>query len=692
MGFSGPETGLWLLAISMTSLLEKLPATIVLGVLATVFLVTCRKHSSARVRLWMWGWGFILAHFAIRLLAEVGGIPLALSAGLDLTLLGFSGIAFAISVSPVAEVPHERKKLSLLLGTPIAILSFVLATGGGLVWLSAVAFAVMYFGSIALFVRFGWRSSTKVWALYSGLAVSAVWSIWQGQRGNLEGAVELALLWLFLLAAILVARVYSRPTCAVVVTTLGFAGWASVWGIAVFLPSVVDRMGQFSEFWNVPKYILAFGMILLLLEDEKYTVEAARSREIALNQQMESFAEVTSRLLAGESVATLCDHIAKMVTEVTTFSRIVITLADEQQKLHVAGSSGIPAQDLAKISKTVVRINPEQIAALEPQARKISRSFICSRKQMEQFGTVPGVNNYEDNEHWQTGDELLVPIRSQRGASVGFFVLDEPRDVKRVTIPEISKLELLANDLGVAIDRAYLQRELVRSEKLAGMGQLVAGVAHELNNPLTAVLGYAEMMIETAPDAEVRNQVSVIQRESLRMKRIIENLVRFAKRDRAESRLLSVNSALQEAVKIWTYQARSRGVQLEVEIEKDLPMIRFDENQLKQVFLNLTGNAFEAVEGSEEPRVAVACKQYNGYVTLSVCDSGEGFADPDRVFDPFFNTKGVGKGPGLGLSVCYGIVKQHGGEIRACNVSPRGGCILVELPAVQQELALVAGE
>jgi len=675
----------------MTSLLQKLPATIVLGVLATVFLVTCRKHSSARVRLWMWGWGYILAHFAIRLLAEVGGVSLAVSTGIDLTLLGFSGIAFAISVSPVAEVPHERKKLSLILGTPIAALSFVLAGGGRLVWLAALAFAVMYFGSIALFVRLGWRSSIKVWALYAGLAVSAIWSIWQGQRGSLERPVELVLLWLFLLAAILVARVYSRPTIAVITTTLGFAGWATVWGIAAFLPSVVDRVGQFSEFWNVPKYVLAFGMVLLLLEDEKYTVEASRSREIALNQQMESFAEVTSRLLAGESVATLCDHIAQMVTHVTTFSRIAIMLADEQQKLHVAGSSGIPAQDLTKITKTVARIKPEEFAALEPQGRRISRSFICSRKQMEQFGVVPGVNNYEANEFWQSGDELLVPIRSPRGASVGFFVLDEPRDVKRVTSPETSKLELLANDLGVAIERAYLQRELVRSEKLAGMGQLVAGVAHELNNPLTAVLGYAEILIETAPDAEVRNQATVIQRESLRMKRIIENLVRFAKRDRAESRLLSINSALQETLKIWTYQARSRGVQLEVEIEKDLPMVRFDENQLKQVFLNLMGNAFEAVEGSDDRQVTVQCKQHNGSVTFSVRDSGEGFQDPDRVFDPFFSAK-VGKGPGLGLSVCYGIVKQHGGEIRACNVSPRGGCIVIELPVVQQELALVAGE
>ena len=674
----------------MTSLLQKLPATIVLGALAAVFLATCRKHSSARVRLWMWGWGFILAHFAVRLLADVGGLPLRLSTGIDATLLGCAGIAFVVSVSPLSEIPQERKKLALLLGTPIAVVSCVLATGWPLGWLSALAFAAMYFGCIALFIRLGWRS-VQAWLLYCGLAASGLWSMSAGLAGNLDDPLQLALLWLFLLSAIMVATVYSRPTCAVITTSFGFAGWAAIWALAVFFPKVIDQVGQFSEFWNVPKYILAFGMVLLLLEDEKYAVEAARSREVALNHQMEGFAEVTSRLLAGESVGKLCGYIADMVMQVTTFSRIAIALADEQHKLLVSGSAGISEEDLSKITKTIARINPQQFAALQPQARTIGRSYVCSRKQMEQFGTVPGVTNYEPNELWNSGDELLVPIYSPRGACAGFFVLDEPRDVKRVNAPEISKLELLANDLGVAIERTCLQRELVRSEKLSGMGQLVAGMAHELNNPLTAVLGYSEILLETATDQAVRNNVSVIQRESMRMKRIIENLVRFAKRDRAESRLLSMNSALQETLKLWTYQARSRGVQLEVDIAKDLPMIRFDENQLKQVFLNLLGNAFEAVDGADERHVTIECKQQEGFVVLTVCDSGPGFQDPERIFDPFFSTKGVGKGPGLGLSVCYGIVKQHGGEIRAHNLSPHGACITIELPTAQQGLALLPG-
>lgn len=676
----------------MTSLLQKLPATIVLVTLAAVFLVTCRKHTSARVRLWVWGWAFILSHFAIRLLGEVGAIPHWFNVSLDTSLFFFAGIAFAVSASPVAEFPSCRRKLTLLLGTPAVLLSCASAYGLRAEWLSIGAVCVMYFGSIAFFATRGWRSSPTALLLYAAFAASGILSISRIFQDQLIFPVNLAMTWLFLISAIQFLRAYPRLTSGVVTTAFGFSGWAAVWAIAAFFPGVIQEMGQFNEFWNVPKYILAFGMILILLEDEQYAAEAARNRESMLNQQLESFAEVTSRLLSGESVGALCGQIAEVITSVTTFSRVVILLADEQQHLRVAGSCGIAEKDLAKIAKTVRRITPHQFAALQPDARVVGRSsFVCSWKQMEPFGTVPGVTHYPDNPYWHTRDELLVPIRSPRGVYAGFFILDEPRDVLRVSTSEMSKLELLANDLGVAIERTYLQRELVRQEKLVGVGQLVAGMAHELNNPLTAVLGYSEILGEVATDSQVRQQASVIQRESLRMKRIIENLVRFARQEPGETKLLSLKATLQEILKLWGYQARSRGVDLETRIDKDLPMVHFDEAQMKQVLLNVFGNAFDAVEGNSEKKITVDATVSDGKVSIVVCDSGHGFPDPERVFDPFFSTKGVGKGSGLGLSVCYGIVKQHGGDIRANNLDPNGACITIELPSAQQELALATG-
>jgi signal transduction histidine kinase len=679
------------LILQMTGLLQKLPSTMVLGTLAAVFLVTCRKHSSARIRLWVWGWGLVLSHFAIRLLEEAARLSHSLAVAIDLTLLLFAGIAFAVSSSPIAEFPGCRKKLVLLLGTPAVFLSCVAAVGAPVSWLAALAALLMYFGTIVFFATRGWQSSPWVLALYVALAASGVASSVRAFRGDTEFPVVLALMWMFLLAGILFVSHYRRISPGVVTTLIGFTGWALVFGLSAFMPETEKQIGEFSEFWNVPKYILAFGMILVLLEDEQIAAEGTRQRERSLNQQLESFAEVTSRLLSGADVRSLCSQIAEVITSVTTFRRVVVLLADEQQRLYVAGSSGVAAEVLTQLDHSVRQITPQHLAKFSDQGRRIGRtSFVFSQQQMANLGAIPGSTDFGENPFWQNGDELLVPIRSPRGTYAGFFSLDEPKDLTRINASEMSKLEFLADDLGVAIERTHLQRELIRTEKLAGIGQLVAGMAHELNNPLTAVLGYAEMMAELSNDSQVRQQANVIQRESLRMKRIIDNLVRFAKQDKGERKLMSVNEALEDTLKLWNPQARNRDVELHLDIEKDLPLVHFDETQLKQVLLNLLSNAFDAIEGAATKRISVRAALNHGIVSIAIVDTGVGFSNPERVFDPFFTTKSVGKGPGLGLSVCYGIVKQHGGDIRAFNIQPHGAGVTIELPVAQQELALVA--
>jgi signal transduction histidine kinase len=618
-------------------------------------------------------------------------MPRALSTAADLTLILFAGISFSMAAAPFAESVACRRKLFLVLGTPAVALSCVVAAGREAALISALATTVMYSGAIAFLATRSGRLTAKSLALYAAFALSGVYSVVKVVRGEAEFPVLLALTWMFLLAAILHARIYKRTSPGVITMFAGFAGWALVYGLTAFVPSVTGAFGEVSEFWNVPKYILAFGMVLTLLEDEKITSEHMRERERALNRQLESFAEVTSRLLSGEDVRSLCGHIAEVITTVTTFQRVAILLADEQQKMYLAGTAGVPLDVAVKLEAAVRELTTEMVVKIGDMGRKIGRtSFVFSREQLKPLGAVAGKTDFGGNPFWQTGDEMLVPIRSPKGAVVGFFSLDEPKELTRINSAEMSKLELLADDLGVAIDRAYLERELVRTEKLAGIGQLVAGMAHELNNPLTAVLGHSEIMAETSMDPQVKHGAAIIQRESMRMKKIIENLVRFAKQDKAERRLLSVNQTLDEVIKLGSYQAKSRGVQMQVEVEKGLPRVRFDETQLKQVLLNLFNNAFEAVDGIEQKQISLRAGVNQGIISITVCDSGVGFQDPEKVFDPFFTTKGVGKGPGLGLSVCYGIVKQHGGDIKAFNVQPRGAGVTIEVPVAQQELALTA--
>jgi signal transduction histidine kinase len=252
----------------------------------------------------------------------------------------------------------------------------------------------------------------------------------------------------------------------------------------------------------------------------------------------------------------------------------------------------------------------------------------------------------------------------------------------------MAAVEMLGADLAISIENSHLQRQLVVSEKLAGLGKLISGAGHELNNPLTAVLGYAEMLSGAAHDEGTRRGAEVIRREALRMKQIIENLLRFARQTKFERRAVALRAILDDVLRLRAYEIKRTGVKISMEIAQNLPGVMVDEGLLKQVFLNILNNSLDALQGVSGRRVTVEAIQVGDRIQLRFNDNGPGFTNLDRVFDPFFTTKGPGKGPGLGLSVSYGIIKQHGGEISARNLHPSGACIMIELPVAGASNAL----
>jgi two-component system NtrC family sensor kinase len=250
----------------------------------------------------------------------------------------------------------------------------------------------------------------------------------------------------------------------------------------------------------------------------------------------------------------------------------------------------------------------------------------------------------------------------------------------RVNAAEMSKIEMLAGDLAVTVDNAALHRQLARAEKLAAIGQLVAGVAHELNNPLTSIVGYSELISDDIPPGPVRQKLDKMLREAHRMKRIIENLLRFARQNNLEKKSANLEILLQDVLALREYHLRNHDVEVQVQIEPHLPHVALDEDQFKQILLNLLNNSIDALEGNSTKKFRIEASCSNGRVTLRFDDNGPGFGDVNRVFDPFYTTKPVGKGTGLGLSICYGIVKEHGGEIHAENLEPQGARVALELP------------
>jgi two-component system NtrC family sensor kinase len=257
-----------------------------------------------------------------------------------------------------------------------------------------------------------------------------------------------------------------------------------------------------------------------------------------------------------------------------------------------------------------------------------------------------------------------------------------------VNAAELTKIELLAGDLAVTVDNTALHRQLARAEKLAAIGQLVAGVAHELNNPLTSIIGYSELISDDIPEGPAQQKLDKMLREAQRMKRIIENLLRFARQNSLAKKSANLEMLLQDVLALREYHLLNQDIEVQVQIEPGLPHVALDEDQFKQILLNLLNNSIDALDGNSRKRIRIEAKCINGRVTLRFDDNGDGFTDVNRVFDPFYTTKPVGKGTGLGLSICYGIVKEHGGEIHAENLEPHGARIALELPV--EVAALVA--
>jgi two-component system NtrC family sensor kinase len=230
-----------------------------------------------------------------------------------------------------------------------------------------------------------------------------------------------------------------------------------------------------------------------------------------------------------------------------------------------------------------------------------------------------------------------------------------------------------------------MQQRLSQSEKMSSLGQMISGTAHELNNPLSSVLGFVQLL-EGSPSADEKTarRLELIRREAERCQRIVQNLLAFARQRPPEHRRLSLNEIVDSVVSLMGYQLRTSGIRVSTELDSSLPPIEGDPHQLQQVFVNLLSNAMHAIhEGGNEGTIRVVSQVRPGEgVRVEIHDSGPGIPPEvrTRIFDPFFTTKGEGKGTGLGLSIVYGIVSSHGASIEALPSETGGACFRLSFP------------
>jgi two-component system, NtrC family, sensor kinase len=658
----------------------RVPTLALLSILVAVFAVLYARARTLRTLLWLLGWSMAITRLAMQG-SSYGrhGIGLAISN----TAMALAALMLLGSVSPI----HTRNKIKAsyiaVFAAPLILYSVLtsLYPNPGIFlrvldWVAAIAAAA---------VAVHWsaqRNQLPRWFTLSFVSCLAATCVWLAIIGEYDLVLRLAHSGISLMTAALVLATYRRWSPGVIFTAAGLLVWSS--------PMLVDfLLHQGDPIWlmylravNLMKVVTAVGMVVLVLEDEVIRNEEAQNRERRLRHEMEQYSKLDVSAAPNRKMEVHYDEICDVMTRASRFAQAAILLRSPEQNFRLVGRGGMDGVLAGALDALGQRMTPEKLD-------EFSGSGTCRLA----FGNTAVVDLRslmapgDDLERLGFTEVHAIPMSAGGEAVQGVVVLGGLRaPEKALAAEDLLPLELLARRLAAEHENNLLLRRLVQSEKLAGLGQLASGVAHELNNPLTVVMGYAELIGEGSEDEAVRRSAAVIHSESQRMKQTIESLSHFSRIQPESQTSFSIEQMLKDIWRMRNPELERAGIALELSIPQALPRMRANVEQMRQVILQILSNAATALQGlpaGRERRLRIDAALIKDRVQVLISDTGPGFSNPDRVFDPFFTTKKPGEGPGLGLTLCYSIVREHGGEISAFNLQPHGAAVAIELPVVE---------
>jgi PAS domain S-box-containing protein len=332
---------------------------------------------------------------------------------------------------------------------------------------------------------------------------------------------------------------------------------------------------------------------------------------------------------------------------------LVVTVSGDIVAINSAGLDlfGYAEHEIGSINTASFYPDPEERA--------------CFREKIERDGYL---KDYEIIYRKKDGTlldclETATAIRDERGAIVGY----------QGTIRDIS-------------EHRKMEKRLMQAEKLSSLGGMISGVAHELNNPLTSIIGNAQLLMRKEIPLDFRNKLEIIQRESIRCTKIVGGLLSFAREHRPERRMIDINTVVAESLLLREYDLRVNNIRVVTDLVENIPQTSADPYQLQQVFVNLINNSHDALAEKGGGTLSIRSFSKDGSIYIVFADDGPGISPDDlnRVFDPFFTTRDIGKGTGLGLSIAYGIINEHGGTIDAESRRGKGSTFTVRIPVVEQ--------
>src|SRR3984957_8142018 len=636
-------------------ILEKLPTFLTVGVLVIIFACLKRHSRCARLTAWAVGWALVFTHFLAQLLEPNRGHVTSILLAIDSVTLQAAAVAFLVSVSSVVEDSAKRTSLLLVLGVPSLFYSALFATGSQARWLYALCLIACFGGTSVFFFRVHRKFSWFMGVLAFVCSMVAAWAIRAALRGSfVEGATALLGVG-FGLPGVFICRNYWRRSFGILTISCGFLGWGALFSVRLWVERSAPNLIVPGALWDGPKLFVAFGMILAVVEEKSLSITGMQRKAESLNRQLKRFASITSRLLNGAKPETVCPEIATAITELSSFGAAVVQIEDADGQLGVVGSSGSP---IALLKLQAADWTLDHIQSACSSALRLGRnSFLLPRETTE--GAELTDQESESGTVFSSSAAILIPLCSGIGTHLGCIRVLTRGPVLGLDALELARIEMVAADLAVAVQLKTLHRQLVWSEKLAALGQLLAGVAHELNNPLTVIMGYGELIGDKVASPQARDQLTRLVSETRRMKRIIDNLLRFARQGARDTHSVQLSPLVHEVLALCEYYTRKRKVRVDLDIAPGLPSLAVHEDEIKQILLNLFKNSSDALEGfAGNKRIRIRAYQSGARAVIEVEDSGPGFSNLNRALDPFFTTKPAGEGTGLGLSVCYGIVKH----------------------------------
>ncbi len=461
-------------------------------------------------------------------------------------------------------------------------------------------------------------------------------------------------------------------------------------GILVIRTSLVDMYSILERGRNqwVATGLLALfvgGVLLSLLIKRSITGPIGKNVEV-IKRIAEGKGDITERVEVTESneigyLATAFNNMLDTLEKRAEENRKLFELVIKSKEEWVATFDAI--QDLISIHD------------LDYNILKINKAF--ARKFNKEPEALIGRKCYEIFHCKNEPDPDCPHSKTIRTSEVASSEVDDmvfEGVYKITTFPVFNEAGKVWASVHVARDvtqERFLREQLLHAEKLSSLGKLVAGIAHELNNPLMGIMGFSQILMDSPGDKkldDVKDKLRKIYHESLRTAKIVQNLLTFARAKKAERDYNSINDIIRHTIELREYSLKANNIQVALKLQEDLPKTMVDLFQLQQVFINIINNSEDAMVARKGGgRLEIKTRKFRKRIEITFKDDGPGVPKEiiHKVFDPFFTTKDVGKGTGLGLSISHGIITEHGGTIDILEHSGEGAVVVICLPIVEKE-------